>query len=175
MKVLKKLKTFFVGLLVLAFFIFATAMALVLIYRNKYGVTQFGDTSLVLINTQNSSEKFKKGSLVLTESKKLQDYKIGKEMFVYVVEGKIVHIEFGKLGVVDSDNKRIVFENGRIFKDEFIIGQPTKSYEFMGTFLSVVGSTMGFLFVILIPCFLIFIYQIYALVVEIRYGKENYA
>ncbi len=175
MKVLKVIKSFLLGVLVVVFFAFAIAMALVLIYRNKYGITQFGETSLVLINSQISSDNYKKGDLVLTESKRLSEYKTGEDIFVYFVEGKTVNLELGVLGNIDTDNSRITFENGRIFKDEFIIGNPTKTIPKLGTFLSVVGSTMGFLFIILIPCFLIFIYQIYALIVEIKYGKENYA
>ena len=34
-------------------------------------------------------------------------------------------------------------------------------------------SKWGFLFIVLVPCFLIFIYEVYALIIEIKYGAEE--
>ena len=56
---------------------------------------------------------------------------------------------------------------------EFVAGRPQKVYEGLGIFLSVVESQWGFLFIVLVPCFLIFIYEVYALIVEIKYGDEE--
>ena len=64
-------------------------------------------------------------------------------------------------------------ENGSVYDIKFIAGTPTKVYSGIGNFLSVVESRMGFLFIILVPSFLIFVYEIYALVIEFKYGSEN--
>ena len=56
---------------------------------------------------------------------------------------------------------------------EFVAGVGTKSYEKIGTALSVIESQWGFLFIVLVPCFLIFIYEVYSLIVEIKYGGEE--
>ena len=48
-----------------------------------------------------------------------------------------------------------------------------KKYEKIGTFLSVVESKWGFLFIVLVPSFLIFIYEVYSLIIEIKYGKDE--
>jgi hypothetical protein len=174
MKFVKIIKNIFVGALVLAFFTFATIMALTLIYRNDYGVTQFGDTSLVMVNSKLAIDEYKKGNLIIVEGKALKDFALGDEIFVYVVEeDNSVNIDIGKIGEIDLDERRIKLENGGYFKDKYIIGEAAKNIPTLGTILSVIGSTMGFLFIVLIPCFLIFIYQIYALIVEIRYGKHE--
>ena len=71
------------------------------------------------------------------------------------------------------DDEAITFENGNSYSREFIAGKPTKVYNDLGGYLSVVESRWGFLFIVLVPCFLIFIYEVYALIVEIKYGAEE--
>ena len=56
---------------------------------------------------------------------------------------------------------------------EFVAGVGTESYEHLGTALSIIESQWGFLFIVLVPCFLIFIYEVYSLIVEIKYGAEE--
>ena len=82
-------------------------------------------------------------------------------------------VEVGKVGQIYLEEDAIAFENGDIFSNEFIIGTADKTYNKIGTYLSIVESKWGFLFIVLVPCLLIFIYEIYALIVEIKYGEEE--
>ena len=56
---------------------------------------------------------------------------------------------------------------------DFVVGKKDKVYKNVGKYLSVIESKWGFLFIILVPCFFIFIYEIYALIVEIKYGADK--
>ncbi|MFA7689406.1 MAG: hypothetical protein WCX96_04905, partial [Bacilli bacterium] len=67
----------------------------------------------------------------------------------------------------------VSFVGGATYAIEFVIGEASKVYENIGTYLSIIQSTWGFLFMIVVPCFLVFIHQIYVLVVEVKYGKEE--
>lgn len=173
-KILQKIKSFIVGLLMFIFFAFALSMTILLLNYNKYGVTQFGNTTLVIINDRISSETFKKGDLVLVESQKLTDLKLGEEIFVYRIEnGGSVSIEVGKVGQIYLEEDAVAFENGDIFSNQFVIGTADEIYNDIGTYLAIIESKWGFLFIVLVPCLLIFIYEVYALIVEIKYGTEE--
>ena len=173
-KILQKIKSFIVGLLMFIFFAFALSMTILLLNYNKYGVTQFGNTTLVIINDRISSETFKKGDLVLVESKKLTDLKLGDEIFVYRInEDGSVRVELGKVGQIYLEEDAIAFENGDIFSNQFVIGTSDKIYNEIGTYLAIIESKWGFLFIVLVPCLLIFIYELYALIVEIKYGADE--
>ena len=173
-KVLKKIKSFIVGVLMCAFFIFALAMTMLLLNYNKYGLTQFGDTTLVIINDKITSETFKKGDLVQVKSQKLADLKRGEEIFVYRVNSDgSVSIELGKVGQVYLEEDAVAFENGDIFSNQFVIGTADEIHNDIGTYLAIIESKWGFLFIVLVPCLLIFIYELYALIVEIKYGAEE--
>lgn len=173
-KVLQIIKSFIVGVLGCIFFTFAISMTVLLLNYNKYGLTQFGSTTMVMINEQISNETFKKGDLVLVKSRKIADLKVGDEIFVYrIISSNKITVEIGKIGQIYLEEDAIALENGDTFSNEFIMGTSDKIYNKIGTYLSIVESKWGFLFLVLVPCLLIFIYEIYALIVEIKYGAEE--
>ena len=173
-KVLEIIKNFILGVLGCIFFTFAISMTVLLLNFNKYGLTQFGSTTMVMINEQISNETFKKGDLVLVKSRKIADLKVGDEIFVYrIISSNKITVEIGKVGQIYLEEDAIALENGDTFSNEFIMGTSDKIYNKIGTYLSIVESKWGFLFLVLVPCLLIFIYEIYALIVEIKYGAEE--
>ena len=173
-KVLQFIKSLILGVLGCIFFTFAITLTILLLNYNKYGLTQFGNTTFVNISDDITSDTVKKGDLVLVKSRKLDTLELGSEIFVYrVVNSNKVIVEVGKIGEIYLEDDAIAFENGDIFSREFIIGTTDKIYNNVGTFLSIVESKWGFLFLVLVPCLLIFIYEIYALIIEIKYGAEE--
>ena len=98
-EVFKIIKKIVVGLFVSVFFIFAIIMAILLINYNDYGVSQFGNTSLILVK-EDTSANYKKGDLVVVESKRIDKYNKGDELFIYKVVDKNVDIEIGKLNKI---------------------------------------------------------------------------
>ena len=171
-KVLETIKKILIGIVGTAYFLFALAMTILLLNYNDYGVTQFANKSLIIMTDNVASEKYKKGDLVIVESKKADQIKTGQEVFTYRIDSKgIPMIQIGKVGEVYVDDDAIAFENG--YSMEFVAGIGINSYEGLGTALSIIESQWGFLFIVLVPCFLIFIYEIYSLIVEIKYGGEE--
>ena len=174
MKVLKVIKRIIITLVLIAFFAFTVTMTILLLNYNKFGVTQFDDTSLLIIKKGFTSETYQKNSLVIVESKEVKDYQLGEEVFVYHLDGHGgVNIELGVVGQVFEEDNAITFSNGNTYASEFIIGSGKKIYPNIGKYLSIIESKWGFLFIILVPNFFLFVYQLYSLIVEIKYGKED--
>ena len=174
MKAINMIKKVFTAILLVIFFAFTITMTILLLNFNKFGVTQFDDTSLLIIKKGYSSETYKKGSLVFVESKNIKDYKIGEEVFVYHLDGHGgANILSGEVAQVFVDDDAITFTNGGTYSSEFIMGVGTKTYPKLGKILSILESKWGFLFIILVPNFFLFVYQLYSLIVEIKYGKDD--
>ena len=174
MKVLKIIKSIILWILGIAFFGFALAMTILLLNFNDFGITEFGNTSLIMINDNIASETHKKGDLVLVDKKKLENIVIGEQLFAYSFDSKgVASVELGTVGQVYPNENAIAYENGATYSMQYVIGAATKSYENIGTYLSIIESKWGFLFLVLVPGFLIFIYEVYALIVEIKYGAEE--
>lgn len=173
-KVIEKLKKILIGILIFVFSCFAIIMTILLLNFNEYGVTEFGDKSLVILTREISSENYKKGDLVIVEKVAYEAIKEGDEIFAYSVDSREkVNIEVGIVKDLYPTEKSIAYKNGAGFSQEYIIGKATDTYHDIGLYLSFIESKWGFLFIVLVPCFIIFIYEIYALVVEIRYGEED--
>ncbi len=171
MRFIKKL---IFGIIVIAFFIVAISMSVVLLNVNDYGVTQFGDTSLIIIGDEISSPKYKEGDLVIVESKSINDIQINDEIFIYKInEDNGADVILGNIGEVFVDEEVVAYENGVSYSMKFVAGEGTKVYEEVGKYLEILQSTWIFFFVIVVPCFLIFIYQIYALIIEIKFGDKD--
>ena len=174
MKVLNAIKRIIISIVLLVFFAFTITMTVLLLNYNKFGVTQFDDTSLLIIKKGFTSETYEKGSLVIVESKEIKDYQIGEEVFVYHLDGHGgVNIQLGVVGQVHEDDDALTFSNGDTYSSEFIIGTGEKIYPNLGKYLSIVESKWGFLFIILVPNFFLFVYQLYSLIVEVKYGKDE--
>ena len=174
MKVLEITKKIITTVLGIAFFAFALTFTILLLYRNKYGITQFENTSLVIIGNEITSENYQKGDLVVVEGQSIDKFVEGDEIFVYQLKaGGAVNIDLGVVGSIDIPAKEISFENGETYSTEFVIGKTSKIYNDLGTYLSIITSKWGFLFMVLVPSFLIFIFQVYALNIEIKYGEEE--
>ena len=173
-KVLKIIKSIITGILLIAYFSFVITMTVLLLNFNDYGVTQFGNTSLIIINDEISNENYNKGDVVVVKKEKLEKLEVGKDIFTYKVDEKgMVNIDLGKIGNIYPEEEAISFENGSTYSMEFIAGVPTEKHEKIGTFLSIVESKWGFLFIVLVPSFLIFVYEVYSLIIEIKYGKDE--
>ena len=67
MKVFSVIKRIVITLILIAFFAFTITMTVLLLNFNKFGVTQFDDTSLLIIKKGFTSETYKKNSLVIVE------------------------------------------------------------------------------------------------------------
>jgi hypothetical protein len=174
MKVLNAIKKFFLGVLTFAFFVYAIAMTFLLLNFNDYGVTEVGDTSVIIIKDKIANDNYKKGDIVLVENKQMKSIEVGDELFAYRIDSKgAANIEIGTVGQVHLDSEAVTFENGDSYSYEFLIGEGTKTIGSFGTFLSLVESKWGFLFTVLVPSFIFFVYNLYALIVEIKYGDEE--
>lgn len=176
-KVLNVVKKVLLGILCAIFLIIATGLSLLLLNRNDYGVTKINEKSLIMIDDKVSTENYKKGDLVIVKEETIDTIEIGKEIFTYKVDSK------GKASVIigivsalhpeTSDGGAISLINGEDYGMKFVAGTATEIHPKIGTYLSILLSQWGFFFIILIPIFFIFIYQLYALIIEIKYGKEE--
>lgn len=67
MKTLKTIKNILMGILGTCFYIFALVMTILLLNFNKFGVTEFGDKSLIILEQEVSNENYKKGDLIIVQ------------------------------------------------------------------------------------------------------------
>lgn len=175
MKVLSIIGKTIRAILIFVFLVFAITMSVLLLNYNDKGLTQFGDTTLVLVKGDLSSKNYKKGDLVIVQSLKLDSIKPGDEIFTYrVMTSGAVEIDLGYVEKTSIEENAVKFKNGSTYAMDFVIGKEKEKYNNLGMVLSIIESKWGFFFMILIPCFIFFLWGVYALIIEIKYGGEEY-
>lgn len=161
----------FVEILIIIYVIFITSCILC---RNKFGFTQFGDITFVTVSENN--EKFfmnnKAGDLLIIKNQQM-DLEVNDLIYYYVtVDEKYIV----RTGVVDSksqDDYAALYilrdDEGSSIASNRVIGKYAKTYQGKGAILDVLESRVGFLFLVLLPILVVFIYQIYQLVIVAKY------
>lgn len=163
----------FLFIIYVAIAIFVT---ICLLSYNQFKVTEFGNKSLLLITDDGLSPDFKKGDLVILD--KSSKIITGKKAFFYMITDRKVEVKLGtvdKLKTVTDTETTYTFEGDRDVSGEYVLG-PSDTAEIIpvvGGILNVLESKWGFLFLIVLPSLIAFIYQISVVIENIRNNKDE--
>ena len=170
------MKKFFVNLLIIIYFCIAIAVTVCLISYNEYKVSQIGNKTLILSTDEELDEIANRGDLLIVEKSKNKDLNVGDKVFFYAVEGDEVTISAAKITMKDdkySKNIRYIVEGDYKLSDKYIIGKvdQTTTVPHLGSILKFLESRLVFLFLIVFPSFIAFLYEGYKVIMEIKYGQ----
>ena len=163
-----------VGVIYLAIAIVAIVC---LLKKNSFGYPQFGDNTLFVVEEDSKGTDFKKGDLVILTKPKNEDVKLEDKVFFYDTEFKKNTINFGKV-----NNREVINESevtftvaGKSFSSEYLVGKldGSKKYSTIGSILNLLISKWGFFLIIIVPFFIIFMIELFAIYTEIKYGKKK--
>ena len=177
-KILIAIRNIIIGLILFVYLSFIILVSTLLLNRNEYGMTQFGDKALILVDKQVSNKKYKKGSLAIVQERDIKELNPGDEIFVYQTNKKtktikVVIAEIGKINL-EATSPYVVLENdGTAWGEEFIAGTIYKTFENLGTILLFIESKWVFFCLLIVPCFFILLYEIHLVIVTIRFGDEE--
>lgn len=156
--------------------IYVILMTSILLSKNKFGYTQFGKTTIVSVDMlgERNIKGAKEGDLLLVKSTN----NIKKDDLIYYVavydENYVVRTDvvtdvtsddFSSIYTIDRDGLSTL-TNSRV------LGKDAKIYHKLGSVLSTIESRIGFLFLVLLPILVIFIYQVYEFIVILKYESN---
>lgn len=171
MKVL--LYVFFVPYLFIVVF-----LTICLLNYNDYNITVMGDNSFIIIRDDELEPKYKKNDLVIVNRNDLDEVKRGDEIFFYDNYRSQVVVNVGTViateKVTDTESTFVV-EGDHSISSKFFIGKADTSnvYSDLGGILAALESRWGYLFIVVFPILLIFIYEIYAFIMEVKKPLED--
>ena len=139
---------------------------------NDYRVSEFQNFSLIIVNEDNQISGYDKGDLLVI-SNEVDDINSNQEILYYDTYESKVNIKVGKVvsreKVTDTEST-FLLDNDKYLSSEFVIGSVSsiKVYPVVGSLLSLLESRWGYLIIIILPILVVFIYEIYALIQELR-------
>ena len=167
------------GNIILAIYaVIAVFTTVCLLSYNEFKVTEFGDNSLILVTNEELSPDFENGDLVIVNGSNKDEIKVGDKVFFYREDSREVEICLGTVNdvqVISSSEATFTFDGDYIISDEYVIGSSDNVtvIPVVGTILSVLESKWGFLFLIIFPVLIAFIYEIVAVYTEIKESKKE--
>ena len=156
--------------------IIAVFVTICLLSFNEFKVSEFGDTSLVIVDNQDLEPNFNEGDLVLVDKgKRIRE---GDTIFFYNTSADAVEVTLAqvqKIEKVSNLEYTYTVEGDVAISSEYVLGnaEDVTKISNVGTVLGVLESKWGFLILIVFPSLLAFIYEITVVFTEIREGKKD--
>ena len=169
------MKKFFSNLFVIIYAIFAIFITICLLSYNDYRVSEFGNYSFIIIQSNDIKGGFSKGSLLIIDRD--EEPEIGEKTFFYNTSKKneIALAELKNKEKITSSETTYTFEGNKLVSSKYIIGssEHAKEIKNAGTILSIAESKWGYLFLVVFPSLIAFLYEITKVVEEMRENKST--
>ena len=167
------------GFLQVVIIIYVICITACLLCKNKYGFTEIGDMTLITINEHLAEflPETKESDLLLVR-KSTSDINVGDQIYYYATDNNeyVIKTAHVKEEVTSEDDMALYAlddEKSSTIATNRVIGKYSAVYNNIGGILDVLESKLGFLLLVILPILLIFMYQIYALIMVIKYGEED--
>lgn len=174
-KEMKKFLRFIWSIIEVVVIVYVIMMTSILLSKNKYGFTQFGNYTIDSIDLveEKSIEGVKSGDLLIVKNG--NNIEVGDMIYYYVVYNESYIIRSSYVVGIETDNYSEIYtideNNNMTVAGNRVLGKEAAIKHHIGTVLNILQSRLGFLFLVLLPILVIFIYQIYELFVIFKYEK----
>lgn len=170
---MKRVFKIIAGVLLAIYLILVVCLTTCLLTFNDYKISVIGDKSLLIVNDNTLNPDYKKGDLLVITKNDNKDIKVNDKIFFYNHYQSEVVVNISTVDnvqkITDTETTFTVNKEYDI-SSEYVIGKTstTKVYSGLGEFLKILESKWGFLCLIILPITILFIFEIYAIIMEIK-------
>ena len=175
------MRKFFRGiwlLLEVVIIVYVLGITSLILFRNEFGYTQFGDKTLITVDRDMVGDipDSKNGDLYVVTNN--HEYKIGDKIYYYIVLNDKYAVRYGEVAKTRGTGSNTLYfvkyndETSSVTSSK-VIGDSVKKYNGYGKTISFLQGKMAFLFLVLLPIMIVFIYQIYELINIVKYEKVD--
>ena len=178
---MKKVGRFIANILIVVYAIIAITVTILLLSYNDYQMSVIGDYTFIIMKDDELEEAgYPEGALVLVKETKAKNINEGDHIFLYRnISTSQFEIKYAQVIMKDTSGgeyaTKYVLDGNAIVDHEDVIGttKDIKVIPHLGTILSILQSRYGYLFLIVVVSFIAFLYEIYELIMEIKYGERE--
>ena len=175
---MKAIKNIFKWLIISVWVVIAIFTTILLISYNDYSVSELGSKSIIIVDSDRLEPDYKKNDIIIATKVSENKYKEGDMAFFYIPNARdYVFINYDKIESIESVAHA---EDTYKFSDVDtqygnMIGraEDAKVIHGWGLVLSIFESRWGFMFLIIFPTIFAFVYEIYAIVEEVKNAKND--
>ncbi len=161
----KKIIKIILGVIFVIYFLLVVLLCTFILKENKYGISETSNKVYVIINKNNETDKYKKGSLVVVKKENINTIKEGNELFTYKSdENNNVYVSISKVEKISKDTnpKYYVLEGDTgNYKSNSIIGTHVKTINGLGSIINFFKNKIVFFIFVILPPLAIVMYEVY--------------
>lgn len=164
------------AILFVIYSIIAIAVTVLLLSFNDYNCSQIGGYTVYIVKDDALEPEYKQGSILLVKSTTDKRIEVGDELFFYkIINSSEFEFVSRTLESKTQQGRHIIYnvENGETYDTTYLVGKAEDTRVIggpAGTILSILESKWGYLFCIVIVSLLLFLQEVFDLVIEIKYG-----
>ena len=164
------------AVLFVVYSIIAIAVTVLILSFNEYKCSEIGDYTIHIIQDDALEPDYKQGSILIMKNTADRHIQVGDEMFFYkVITSQEFEIVNRTLERKTQQGRHILYEvsEGEQYVADYFIGKADDTIVIegpWGTILSILESKWGYLFCIVIVSLLLFLQEVFDLIIELRYG-----
>lgn len=174
-KVLKKIGNLLWAVLEVLIIVYVICITMCILLRNEYGYTQLDNYTLVTVkeDTYKYIDKAKDGDLLVVRDGK--EINVGDVIYYYIAINNKYVVKSGAVSEITAGETTALY----ILNDEYrttiastkVLGKESNLYHNWGKILDILMSRLGFLFLVLLPILVVFIYQIYEFIMVLKFEE----
>lgn len=161
---------------IIIYAIIAITTTILLLSYNEYNCSVLGNYTFYLVKNDELEPDYNEGDLLIIKKTSEKNVHEGDKIFLYKVMSSTDYtVVFDKLEGRTNQGKSSLFsveENG-LFSSQYFIGKEsdTIAIPHLGTILSILESRWGYLCCVVIVSLVLFLEEIFELVMELKYGS----
>lgn len=162
------------NIIFIIYLIIAIFVTICLLSYNKFKVSEFGDISFVIVDTNKMKPDYKKGDLLIIE--KTDVIEEGEKAFFYTTFEKNIEVRLGEITEVEEvseSESTYTVEGKNKISSEYVLGttDTVNVLPGVGRILGIFESKWGFLFLIVLPALVAFVNQGIVVINAIKSAK----
>jgi len=164
------------AILFVVYSIIAITVTVLLLSFNDYNCSEIGGYTVYIVKDDSLEPEYKEGSILLIKSTSDKHVNVGDELFFYkVINSTEYEFVTRTLQGKTQQGRHIIYNVGEdeTYDTTYFVGK-TQDVTVIegpwGTILSILESKWGYLFCIVIVSLLLFLQEVFDLVIEIKYG-----
>lgn len=166
------------AILFVIYAIIAITVTILLLSYNEYNCSEIGGYTVYIVKDDSLEPKYEEGSILLIKGTSDKHVQIGDEIFLYkVINSQEYEFVNKELVEKEQQGRHVVYEveGGEIYDSTYFVGkaEDTTVIKGWGKLLEFLESKWGYLFCIVVVSLLLFLQEVFDLIIELKYGSSK--
>lgn len=175
---MKKIGTFILDIIIGIWLVLAIFVTICLLSYNEFGVSTFGRTSLLIIDSDEMEPNFLEGDLLLLKRESDSKISVGDKVFYYnsaMNSTVLIYLDSVQSMEAVTRDETTYMLGGQKVSGQYVVGKASsaKVLRKCGNYLRIFTSRWGFMFLVIFPTLFAIMYEVMLIVEAAREAKNE--